>query len=76
MLTLNEVARRAGISHVSAGKYKYRYADRIPSVGEGRRQRYPEEAVEVFAKLRVEQERRRGRPRKQAGAGVPVEARP
>lgn len=66
MLTLTAIAARAGISQVTAGKYKRRFADRIPSTGEGRRQRYPEEAVPVFAQLRVEQEARRGRPKKSA----------
>jgi hypothetical protein len=49
-------------------KYKKRHADRIPSVGLGRRQRYPVAALVVFQRLREEGLSRRGRRRKAATA--------
>jgi DNA-binding transcriptional MerR regulator len=64
LMTLTEVSHRTGISSPTLQKYKKRYADRIPSVGEGRRQRYPKEALEVFQELKKENMARRGRPRK------------
>jgi DNA-binding transcriptional MerR regulator len=48
-------------------KYKKAYADRIPSVGEGRRQRYPRAAVAVLRQLKKENLARRGRPPKSGG---------
>jgi hypothetical protein len=49
-------------------KYKKQHADRIPSVGEGRRQRYPVAALAVFQQLRDEGLSRRGRRPKSAAA--------
>jgi DNA-binding transcriptional MerR regulator len=67
-MTLTEVAKRSGLSMPTLQKYKQRYGDRIPSVGKGRKQRYPEESLPVFAQLREENMARRGRPRKDAAA--------
>lgn len=64
LLTLTEVSERTGISMPTLGKYKKAYADRIPSVGEGRTQRYPVEALEVFEEIKQENLKKRGRPAK------------
>ena len=69
-LTLTEVAKRTGISMPTLQKYKKRFSDRIPSVGKGRAQRYPESSLAVFAKLRDENMSRRGRPRKDPAAAA------
>ena len=80
LLTLTDVAKRTKMSMPTLQKYKKRYGDRIPSVGKGRTQRYPEEALPVFEQLRVENMARRGRPRKNAvaapGSPAPVKRRP
>lgn len=68
LLTLTEVARKVKISLPSAQRYKKLYQDRIPSVGEGRKQRYPAAAVGVFREIKAENLKRRGRPRKQPEA--------
>jgi len=77
LLTLTEVARRVDTSMPTLQKYKKRYGDRIPSVGKGRTQRYPESALPVFEQLRKENLARRGRPRKNAAApaGAPAPAK-
>ena len=65
MLTLGEVARRSGVSMATAQRYKKLYQDRIPSEGEGRKQRYPVGAVKVFNQLKKERvSNRRGGGRK------------
>ena len=64
LLTLTEVAKRTGISMPTLQRYKKLYQSRIPSEGSGRRQRYPNEALQVFLQIRKENESRRGRPRK------------
>ncbi|MCG8456818.1 MAG: helix-turn-helix domain-containing protein [Holophagales bacterium] len=66
LLTLTEVSNRTGISMPTLQRYKKEYQDRIPSEGQGRTQRYPESALEVFEKLKEENMKRRGRPRKNA----------
>jgi DNA-binding transcriptional MerR regulator len=68
LLTLTEVANRTKISMPTLQRYKKLYQDRIPSVGEGRKQRYPEAALDVFEQLKKENVSRRGRPRKNAQA--------
>ena len=68
LLTLTEVARKVKISLPSAQRYKKLYQERIPSIGEGRKQRYPDEAVGVFRQIKAENLKRRGRPRKQPEA--------
>lgn len=70
LLTLTAVARKVKISLPSAQRYKKLYQDRIPSVGEGRKQRYPLAAVGVFREIKAENLKRRGRPRKQPEASA------
>jgi len=77
LMTLTEVAKRTKMSMPTLQKYKKRYGDRIPSVGKGRTQRYPDEALPVFEELKRENLARRGRPRKNAapGAAAPAPAK-
>ena len=72
LYTLSEVSVRTGISMPTLQRYKKLYQARLPAVGEGRRQRYPTEALKVFLTLKKESDRRRGRSgkaRASAGAG-------
>ncbi len=64
LLTLTEVSNRTGISMPTLQRYKKEFQDRIPSEGEGRRQRYPVESLEVFQQIKKENIKKRGRPRK------------
>lgn len=68
LLTLTEVSNRTNISMPTLQRYKKEYQNRIPSVGRGRKQRYPVESLEVFEQLKAENIKRRGRPRRDAGA--------
>jgi predicted DNA-binding transcriptional regulator AlpA len=68
LLTLSEVSKRTGISMPTLQRYKKLYQGRIPSVGAGRKQRYPQSALPVFEEIKVENIGRRGRPRKDAAA--------
>lgn len=68
LYTLTEVSNQTGISMPTLQRYKKEYQDRIPSEGEGRTQRYPHDALEVFEELKKENMKRRGRPRKNASA--------
>jgi hypothetical protein len=68
LFTLSEVSQRTGISMPTLQRYKKTYQGRIPSEGVGRKQRYPEHALPVFAELRTENAGKRGRPRKNAAA--------
>lgn len=63
LYTLTEVAESIKISMPTAQRYKKIYQERIPKIGEGRRQRYPREALEVFAQIKSENLAKRGRPR-------------
>ncbi len=74
LLTLTEVSKRTNISMPTLQRYKKLYQDRIPSVGKGRKQRYPEEAIPVFLQLKKENIGRRGRPRKNAPKAAAAEA--
>ena len=69
LYTLSEVSRRTGISMPTLQRYKKLYQDRIPSQGEGRRQRYPASAIPVFKKLKQENLKRRGRPKGSSSSG-------
>lgn len=69
LLTLSEVSRRTGISMPTLQRYKKNYQDRIPSVGEGRKQRYPVESLPVFEEIKEENIAKRGRPRKKRSDG-------
>lgn len=64
LYTLTEVAEKTDISMPTLQRYKKNYQDRIPSVGKGRKQRYPEEALPVFEEIKKENVKRRGRPKK------------
>ncbi len=68
LLTLTEVSKRTNVSMPTLQRYKKLYQDRIPSVGTGRSQRYPEEALDVFLQLKQENIGKRGRPRKSESA--------
>lgn len=70
LLTLTEVSNRTGISMPTLQRYKKLYQARIPSEGQGRKQRYPEEALEVFEEIKQENIGRRGRPRKDGTSGT------
>src|SRR5690242_15689041 len=72
LYTLSQISKLTGVSMPTLQRYKKTYQDRIPSVGEGRRQRYPESALPVFNELKVENAGRRGRPRKDASAPRPA----
>jgi DNA-binding transcriptional MerR regulator len=78
LMTLTEVAKRTRMSMPTLQKYKKRYGDRIPSVGKGRTQRYPDESLPVFEQLKKENMARRGRPRKNPAApgAPPAKRRP
>ena len=78
LYTLTEVADMANVSMPTAQRYKKNYQGRIPSVGKGRSQRYPEEAVEVFEEIKKENVKRRGRPpkkKKDTGTGKAKKAK-
>lgn len=64
LYTLTQIGEMASVSMPTLQKYKRTYQDRIPSVGEGRKQRYPREAVAVLKQLKKENLAKRGRPRK------------
>ncbi len=73
-MTLGEVARRSNVSMATAQRYKKLYQDRIPSEGEGRKQRYTVGAVRVFNQLKKERvSKRRGAGSKRSGK-KPVKA--
>lgn len=64
LYTLTQIGKMASVSMPTLQKYKRIYQDRIPSVGEGRKQRYPREAVAVLRQLKKENLAKRGRPPK------------
>jgi DNA-binding transcriptional MerR regulator len=68
LYTLSDVSKKTGISMPTLQRYKKLYQGRIPSVGSGRKQRYPEGALPVFDEIKHENIGRRGRPRKDASA--------
>lgn len=78
LLTLTDVAARTGISMPTLQRYKKDFQDRIPSVGKGRKQRYPADALPVFEQIKQENLKKRGRPRKgrPAAPRKPPAARP
>lgn len=68
LYTLSEISTQTGISMPTLQRYKKMYQDRLPSVGKGRKQRYPQSALPVFDEIKTENAGRRGRPRKDAAA--------
>lgn len=69
LYTLSQISQKTKISMPTLQRYKKLYQNRIPSVGSGRKQRYPENAMPVFHEIKRENIGRRGRPRKDASAG-------
>jgi len=69
LLTLSEVSNRTGISMPTLQRYKKNYQNRLPTVGKGRKQRYPEEALPIFEEIKKENIAKRGRPPKKASEG-------
>ena len=67
LLTLTEVSNRTGISMPTLQRYKKEFQDRIPSVGKGRKQRYPADSLDVFEQIKKENIKKRGRPKKSGG---------
>jgi predicted DNA-binding transcriptional regulator AlpA len=74
LFTLSEISQKTGISMPTLQRYKKLYQDRLPSSGQGRKQRYPESALPVFDEIKNENVGRRGRPRKDASAPRPEKA--
>jgi predicted DNA-binding transcriptional regulator AlpA len=72
LYTLSEISQKTGISMPTLQRYKKMYQGRIPSVGQGRKQRYPERALPVFDEIKTENAGRRGRPRKDPNAPRPA----
>lgn len=70
LYTLTEISKRAKVSMPTLQRYKKLFADRIPSVGKGRKQRYPAAAIAVLRQIKKENMKKRGRPRKEGGAAV------
>lgn len=71
LYTLSEISKRTGISMPTLQRYKKLYQNRLPSVGAGRKQRYPESALPVFDEIKNENAGKRGRPRKDGSAPRP-----
>jgi len=71
LYTLSEISQKTGISMPTLQRYKKTYQDRIPSVGQGRKQRYPDSALPVFDEIKNENAGKRGRPRKDPNAPRP-----
>ena len=67
-MSLSEVARRTGISMPTLLRYKQLHAKEIPSVGEGRTQRYPKEALPVFSGIKQRNLSARGPVSRGSGA--------
>ncbi len=66
LYTLSALSKKTGISMPTLQKYKRFYQRRIPSVGQGRKQRYPEEALAVVAAIKQENLKKRGRRKRPA----------
>lgn len=71
LYTLSDISQKTGISMPTLQRYKKMYQDRIPSAGQGRKQRYPESALPVFDVIKTENAGKRGRPRKDPSAPRP-----
>ena len=76
LLTLTEVSKRTGISMPTLQRYKKEYQRRLQTVGKGRTQRYKVESLETFQRIKKENLKKRGRPRKSAAAKVAKPAAP
>src|ERR1700712_4825595 len=71
LYTLSDISSKTGISMPTLQRYKKMYQDRIPSAGQGGKQRSPESGLPVFEEIKVETAGKRGRPRKDASAPRP-----
>jgi predicted DNA-binding transcriptional regulator AlpA len=71
LYTLSDISQKTGISMPTLQRYKKMYQNRIPSAGQGRKQRYPESALPVFDEIKNENAGKRGRPRKDPSAPRP-----
>jgi predicted DNA-binding transcriptional regulator AlpA len=72
LYTLSEISQKTGISMPTLQRYKKTYQNRIPSEGQGRKQRYPDSALPVFDEIKTENAGKRGRPRKNPDAPRPT----
>lgn len=61
-LTLKAISDELGIAYPTIARYATKHEHRIPHVGEGRKRRFPPEAIEVFRQIRKES--KPGRPPK------------
>ena len=66
LLTLTEVSQQTGISMPTLQRYKKLYQKRLQTVGKGRTQRYKVESLDTFKRIKEENLKKRGRPRKVA----------
>jgi excisionase family DNA binding protein len=62
--SLVEVAQKTGIPMPILLRYKREHPDRVPSVGSGSQQRFPEEAIEVLKQIHQEATGREEEPRR------------
>lgn len=62
--SLVEVAQKTGIPMPILLRYKREHPDRVPSVGSGSQQRFPEEAIEVLRQIHQEATGREEEPRR------------
>lgn len=67
LYTLTDISEATGISMPTLLRYKKNFQDRIPSVGRGRKQRYPEAAFAVVQQIKKENLRKRGGARRGGG---------
>ncbi len=75
LLTLTEVSQRTGISMPTLQRYKREYQKRLQTVGKGRTQRYKADSLDTFRKIKEENLKKRGRPRKVAAEKAKPTAR-
>src|SRR3954465_5366128 len=68
LYTLSEISQKTNISMPTLQRYKKMYQDRIPSVGQGPKQRYPASPLPVFDETKPDTAGKGGRPRKAAAA--------
>ncbi len=64
LFSLVEVAQETGIAMPILLRYKREHPDRIPSVGSGSQQRFPETAFEIFRQIQREEGENRDLPRR------------
>ncbi len=62
--SLVEVAQKTGIPMPILLRYKREHPDRVPSIGSGSQQRFPEEAIEVLREIQQEESGRQEEPRR------------